>query len=78
VVIIPAAKPVYQTAKPVYQTSNLYDHPESASKPQAANFGGHPYYTGKKENFLSPIFCDKLFLQIFHNYFDGGQKFKKS
>ncbi|XP_065338915.1 uncharacterized protein LOC135938858 isoform X2 [Cloeon dipterum] len=27
-------------------TNYLYDHPESASKPQASNFNSHPYFTG--------------------------------
>lgn len=43
VVVIPASKPVY---RPAVQTQHLYDHPESATKPQAANFGAHPFYTG--------------------------------
>ncbi|XP_059478506.1 uncharacterized protein LOC132198455 [Neocloeon triangulifer] len=42
----PTPNPVVVIApKQPIQTNYLYDHPESASKPQAANFGSHPYYT---------------------------------
>jgi hypothetical protein len=47
VVVIPASRPVYRPVVVQPTTSpHLYDHPESASKPQAANFGAHPFYTG--------------------------------